>query len=103
VVIYMGVHGLAQLCGQLVAHGLPAGTPAAVVEKGTTPRQRVLAGTLATLAGQAAAARVRPPALVIVGEVVRLRDRLQWFRPDAAEPAPPSPLTQVNQSSALAG
>jgi uroporphyrin-III C-methyltransferase/precorrin-2 dehydrogenase/sirohydrochlorin ferrochelatase len=103
VVFYMGVHGLAQLCGQLVAHGLAAGTPAAVVEKGTTPEQRVIAGTLGTLAGQAAAARVRPPALVIVGEVVRLRDRLQWFRTEASEPALPSALTQVNRSSALAG
>jgi uroporphyrin-III C-methyltransferase / precorrin-2 dehydrogenase / sirohydrochlorin ferrochelatase len=103
VVIYMGVHGLAQLCGQLVAHGLAPATPAAVVEKGTTPKQRVVAGTLATLAGQAAAARVRPPALVIVGEVVRLRDRLRWYEPQAAEAAPSPPLTQVNHSSMFAG
>jgi uroporphyrin-III C-methyltransferase/precorrin-2 dehydrogenase/sirohydrochlorin ferrochelatase len=79
VVIYMGVHGLAQLCGQLVAHGLAAATPAAIIEKGTTADQRVVAGTLATLAELAAGARVHPPALVIVGEVVRLREKLCWF------------------------
>jgi uroporphyrin-III C-methyltransferase/precorrin-2 dehydrogenase/sirohydrochlorin ferrochelatase len=79
VVIYMGVHGLARLCKELVAHGLAASTPAAIIEKGTTPGQRVVAGTLDTLAGLAAAAGVRPPALVIVGEVVRLREKLRWF------------------------
>ena len=79
VVIYMGVHGLARLCKELVAHGLAASTPAAIIEKGTTPGQRVVAGTLGTLAGLATEARVRPPALVIVGEVVRLREKLCWF------------------------
>jgi uroporphyrin-III C-methyltransferase/precorrin-2 dehydrogenase/sirohydrochlorin ferrochelatase len=79
VVIYMGVHGLARLCKELVAHGLAAATPAAIVEKATTPAQRVVAGTLGTLAGLAAAAAVRAPALVIVGEVVRLREKLCWF------------------------
>jgi len=84
VVIYMGVHGLARVCAELVAHGLPAGTPAAIVEKGTTAKQRVVPGTLATLAGIAEVANVRPPALIIVGEVVRLRDKLHWFEPAGA-------------------
>jgi uroporphyrin-III C-methyltransferase/precorrin-2 dehydrogenase/sirohydrochlorin ferrochelatase len=79
VVIYMGVHGLAQLCKAFLAHGLAAATPAAIIEKGTTPGQRVVAGTIETLAGLAAEAGVRPPALVIVGEVVRLREKLRWF------------------------
>jgi len=79
VVIYMGVRGLAQLCEQLVAHGLGPDTPAALVEKATLDSQRVVEGTLATLPERAAQENVKPPALVIVGEVVRLRDRLGWF------------------------
>jgi len=81
VVIYMGVHGLETLCEQLMAHGLDGRTPAALVEKATLPQQRVLAGTIATLAQIAADGRVKPPALVIVGEVVRLRGSLGWFSP----------------------
>jgi len=79
VVIYMGVRGIAQLCEQLVAHGLGRDTPAALVEKATLENQRVVEGTLATLPERAARENVKPPALVIVGEVVRLRGRLGWF------------------------
>jgi uroporphyrin-III C-methyltransferase/precorrin-2 dehydrogenase/sirohydrochlorin ferrochelatase len=82
-VVYMGVHGLDKLCANLVAHGLAATTPAAIVEHGTTAKQRVYTGTLAALPALAAGARIQPPALVIVGDVVRLRDRLDWFRPGA--------------------
>jgi len=79
VVIYMGVSGLAQICGGLIEHGLASDLPAALVEKATWPGQRVVEGTLATLPAAAAAAGVKPPALLIVGEVVRLRERLAWF------------------------
>jgi len=85
VVIYMGVRGLPQLCAQLVAHGLPASTPAALVEKATLSKQRVVAGTLESLPALAAREKVRPPALVIVGEVVKLKDTLGWYRPAALE------------------
>ena len=77
VVVYMGVGGLAQICRGLVEHGLPASMPAALVEKATLPQQRVTEGTLASLPGQTGDAR--PPALLIVGEVVSLRRRLAWF------------------------
>jgi len=90
VVIYMGVRGVRQLCAELVAHGLPASTPAALVEKATLPKQRVVAGTLASLPELAEREQVRPPALVIVGEVVTLRDKLGWYHPaalDAGQPA----------------
>ena len=81
VVIYMGLVGLAEICRQLIAHGLSADTPAAVVQQGTTQRQRVVTATLATLAEQVAAAGMKPPCLTIVGEVVTLREKLNWFRP----------------------
>jgi siroheme synthase len=77
----MGVSGLAAICAGLVEHGLAESTPAALVEKATLPGQRVVEGTLGTLAEKALLAGVRPPALLIVGEVVRLRSRLAWFRP----------------------
>jgi uroporphyrin-III C-methyltransferase/precorrin-2 dehydrogenase/sirohydrochlorin ferrochelatase len=84
VVIYMGLIGLADICRKLVTHGLSAATPAAVVQQGTTPRQRVVIGTLETLADKVVAAEMKPPCLTIVGEVVTLRDKLDWFRPQGA-------------------
>jgi len=81
IVVYMGLLGLPALCAGLVDHGLPADTPAAIVQQGTMREQRVVAGTLRTLAQQAAAAKLRAPTLIIVGEVVRLRERLNWFLP----------------------
>lgn len=85
VVIYMGLSGLDEICRQLVAHGLPADTPAAVVQQGTLPQQRVVTAPLADLAQQVVAADLKPPCLTIVGEVVRLRERLAWFQPDAPD------------------
>ena len=76
VVIYMGVTRLAEICRELVAHGLDPATPAAVVERATTPRQRVVTGTVGTLPAIAAAERVKPPALIVIGEVVRVREAL---------------------------
>jgi len=81
VVIYMGLATLPELCRQFIAHGLPADWPAAIVESGTSPTQRVLTGTLGDLPSKVAQADIRGPTLVIVGEVVKLRERLQWFRP----------------------
>ncbi|MBL8341031.1 MAG: uroporphyrinogen-III C-methyltransferase [Rubrivivax sp.] len=79
VVIYMGLSGLATIAAQLMVHGLPAHWPAAVVSKGTLPEQRVVRATLATLADEAARARLSSPCLTIVGEVVRLREQLDWY------------------------
>ena len=75
----MGVGGLAKICAGLIGHGLSPGLPAALVEKATLPGQRVIEGTLRTLPALATQAAVKPPALLIVGEVVRLRSRLAWF------------------------
>ena len=79
VVFYMGLLGVAILCRELVANGLPATTPAALVQQGTMPEQRVLVGTLETLPEILRTSDVRAPTLIIIGEVVRLRDRLKWF------------------------
>ena len=81
VVVYMGLESLREICEGLVRHGLRAATPAALVEQGTTESQRVIEGTLDILAGRVEGAGARTPALLIVGEVVRLRGRLDWFRP----------------------
>lgn len=77
--IYMGFQNLPELCRQLVAHGLPQTTPAAIVQQGTTRAQRVVCADLATLPARAAEAELHPPTLIVVGEVVRLRERLAWF------------------------
>jgi uroporphyrin-III C-methyltransferase / precorrin-2 dehydrogenase / sirohydrochlorin ferrochelatase len=78
-VVYMGLNVLPILCKQLIAHGEKRTTPAAVVQQGTAATQRVVTGTLATLPKLAAAAQLHGPTLTIVGEVVRLRERLNWF------------------------
>ena len=79
VVIYMGLVGLPVICKELIAHGVDADMPIALIEQGTTQRQRVFTGSLSTLPGIIEKSAVRAPTLVIVGEVVRLRDRLSWF------------------------
>ncbi|MDP3652334.1 MAG: uroporphyrinogen-III C-methyltransferase [Rhodoferax sp.] len=81
VVIYMGLGALAEIAKQLVLHGMPGTTPAAIVERGTTQRQQVIAGTLETLPDLARAAALKSPSLIIVGQVVALNQRLQWFTP----------------------
>lgn len=83
VVFYMGLHGVTEVCKQLIAHGLPASTPAALVEKGTSQEQKVHIGDLSTLPGIVKDNDVQPPTLIIVGEVVKLHDKLNWFKPDA--------------------
>ncbi len=87
VVIYMGLVGLAQICEQLIAHGVSPNMPVAVVQQGTTQRQRVVAATLADLAEKVAAAGLKPPCLTIIGEVVHLREKLAWFEPGGAKEA----------------
>jgi uroporphyrin-III C-methyltransferase/precorrin-2 dehydrogenase/sirohydrochlorin ferrochelatase len=82
VVIYMGLHGVDIICRELVGHGMPAATPAALVQQGTTRHQRVVAGTLESLPALVAEAQVKAPTLIIVGGVVQLHDKLEWFHPE---------------------
>ena len=77
-VVYMGLLGLEELCRRLIEHGRSPDTPVALIERGTLPEQRVLTGTLADFPATVAAAAPRGPTLLIIGEVVRLRDRLAW-------------------------
>ncbi len=79
IVFYMGMTRLRSNMAQLVAHGRAPQTPVALVRWATTPQQQVLTGTLADIADRAEAAGFKPPALIIVGEVVGLRGQLAWF------------------------
>jgi uroporphyrin-III C-methyltransferase/precorrin-2 dehydrogenase/sirohydrochlorin ferrochelatase len=83
VVIYMGLVGLTQICQQLIAHGVSPDMPAAVIQQGTTQRQRVVTATLSDLAEKVRAAEMKAPCLTIIGEVVQLREKLNWFEPNA--------------------
>lgn len=74
VVIYMGIGALADIAQQLVAHGLPAATPVALVRHATRADQQTVVGTLADIAEVAVRRRVRPPALIVIGDVVALYD-----------------------------
>ncbi|MHB1950825.1 MAG: siroheme synthase CysG [Acidiferrobacteraceae bacterium] len=88
IVFYMGLHGVDVICQELQRHGMAAKTPAALIQQGTTRHQRVLTGTLATLADIVTSSHVRSPTLIIVGEVVSLRNRYAWFDPaEISEPA----------------
>lgn len=78
-VFYMGLVGLPTICAELIRHGRAASTPAALVQQGTTRNQRVFTGTLADLPELVAQHEVHAPTLVIVGEVVQLREKLAWF------------------------
>jgi uroporphyrin-III C-methyltransferase len=93
VVIYMGLNGLADICAQLIAHGVAASMPAAVVQQGTTLDQRVVAATLADLHLRVTEAGLQSPCLIIVGEVVRLHDQLAWFGTQAAANVAPAAET----------
>ncbi len=80
----MGLGSLAALCETLIKHGLPTDWPAALIEEGTRATQRVVTATLQTLPQQVAEAGIVGASLVIVGEVVRLRERLSWFGADVS-------------------
>lgn len=78
VVFYMGLQGLPKICTKLIQHGRAPDTPIALVQKGTTPEQRIWVGTLATLPDLIQDDPPKAPTLTIVGEVVSLHDRLNW-------------------------
>jgi len=79
VVIYMGLTSLGTITRGFLEHGADPAMPAAIIENGTRKDQRVVVGTLHTLANKAAEAKIKSPALIIVGSVVTLQDKLSWF------------------------
>ncbi len=81
VVFYMGLKGLAVICEQMIKHGRSPDTPMALVQQATTPRQKEFIGTLGTMARMIEKEEIKPPTLIVVGEVVRLHKQFSWFEP----------------------
>ncbi|MCH7815070.1 MAG: uroporphyrinogen-III C-methyltransferase [Proteobacteria bacterium] len=79
-VFYMGLIGLSNICQQLIAHGMDAATPIAVIQRGTTADQKVICGNLSSMPGLAESNQIKAPTITIVGEVVKLRERLSWYQ-----------------------
>ncbi|MPZ74402.1 MAG: uroporphyrinogen-III C-methyltransferase [Nitriliruptorales bacterium] len=77
--LYMGMGRLGEIAAALVDAGRPATTPVALVEWGTTPRQRTVTATLADVADRARQVGLASPAIIVVGDVVALRDEIGWF------------------------
>jgi uroporphyrinogen III methyltransferase/synthase len=78
-IFYMAVANVAAVCRDLLEGGMAPDTPAAIVGGGTTPAQQVLVGRASDIAAKAAQAGIRPPAVLIIGKVVSLRDKIRWF------------------------
>lgn len=83
-VILMGLHNLPAIVAKLIAHGRSPETPAAVIRRGTTYEQETVIGTLADIVEKSAS--LKAPTLIVVGEVVELRNQLNWFSPDTETP-----------------
>jgi uroporphyrin-III C-methyltransferase/precorrin-2 dehydrogenase/sirohydrochlorin ferrochelatase len=79
VVFYMGLRGLPVICEQLMAHGVSGDMPIALIQQGTTEKQRVFSGTLSNIQEIVEREQPKPPTLIIVGEVVKLREKLNWY------------------------
>jgi uroporphyrin-III C-methyltransferase len=79
IVVYMGLTAIGIICERLIAHGLNSGTPAVAIRNASVATQRTVSGTVANLPDRIAQEDLKPPAIVIIGEVVRLRQQLDWF------------------------
>ena len=79
IVLLMGLENLPQIAEQLISHGKSPATPVALVQDGTTPRQRTVVGTLEDIAHKAARSDLSPPVVAVIGSVVDLRAKLRWF------------------------
>ncbi len=84
--IYMGVSNLPYICKQLLKYGKHEDTPVALVEWGTTNTQRTVTGTLGTIVTVLQKEKVQNPSMIVVGEVVRYREKIQWFEQTLIEP-----------------
>jgi uroporphyrinogen III methyltransferase/synthase len=102
-VFYMGVRRLAQITERLIAAGRPPSEPAAVIERGTLPDQRVVSGTLETIAGVASEQGIQAPAISVVGAVCALRPQLGWFESSPLSGRTVAVTRARAQASGLAG
>jgi uroporphyrin-III C-methyltransferase len=87
IVILMGIAHLREIAEELIASGRDSNTPVAVIRWGTYEAQQTVVGTLDSITDEAAAAGLRAPAVIVIGEVVRLRERLNWFEKHLAQSA----------------
>jgi uroporphyrin-III C-methyltransferase/precorrin-2 dehydrogenase/sirohydrochlorin ferrochelatase len=93
IVFYMGLVGLPVICRELLAQGVPADMPIALVQQGTTHMQRVYTGTLDTIEEILASEKPKPPTLIIVGRVVELQEKLSWYKaPEHSDQGATSPI-----------
>ena len=79
IAFYMGVGNLSYICQQLIAHGRNAETPVAIIEWGTTEKQRTITGNLETITELVAEENIQNPAMILVGEVVQIREKIKWY------------------------
>ncbi|CKG57115.1 uroporphyrin-III C-methyltransferase [Streptococcus pneumoniae] len=77
--VYMGISKLPYICEQLMKHGKDKSTPAAIIEQGTTSMQRTVVGTLGTIVDVAKKEQIQNPSMIVIGEVVRFREKIHWF------------------------
>ena len=80
-IFYMGMHGSKIICEELIKHGLSDETPAALIVKGTTEDQEVIIGNLKNMPEIIMDRKIVPPTLLIIGDVVKLHNKLKWFNP----------------------
>lgn len=78
-VFFMGIKNLPEICRKLLEHGASPGTPVAVIRWGTRPEQQTVVGVLEDIVAKVRQAQLKPPAVIVVGGVVRLREQLNWF------------------------
>jgi uroporphyrinogen III methyltransferase/synthase len=78
-VFLMGVKNLPRITAKLLEHGMPPEKPVALIRWGSTPRQVTVTGTLATIVNEAEKAGMKPPAIIVVGDIVQLRQKMKWF------------------------
>jgi len=89
VIVYMGLLGVKSLCQKLIEHGMPADKPIALIQQATTANQRVFIADLQTMPETVEREDIKPPTLIIVGDVVKLHEKLAWFEPQGAIPESP--------------
>ena len=86
VVVYMGLLGVKSLCQKLIEHGMAPEKPIALVQQATTANQRVFIADLQTMPQRVDQEDIKPPTLIIIGDVVKLHEKLAWFEPQGPEP-----------------